>query len=542
MRSIVFALACWWVAPVIAPPGDPTGAILRRLGADTGTSQGGRTHSFGACAAAAATALVAAAAATSNLRRSDAVFASNMCALNRTHVSKPGSSVEKVDLCSSSDEEGSEVDWNASMDVEEETLSALSDEDEELQVHVRKKDSSSGKLWSKSQFPEGVVGSANWDVANLRSAQQWECPCVDRANCIGEDRISILDLYEYRKKFRTSAAVHGGLRDAARQELEHHYDAVTGQFNRGFKVGKLVDCCAASAGLAKGLSFATWSASRADCTRARPLREGRKQVRAVTQSRERAHLEAYIRAVREEMEGPKGGYEVHDKWHTGKVPISRRWEQYKKSRFQKKLPVIGSESLFTKLWSQHGEIREHAAKGHAKCDRCAISTCALVHVLSTCSHVSLVVCIGAVTSPRNAQSMRIAKTLLLESTCAGWTRQGRSTTQITLASVLMQRTPGLKAKSFLTASQLRAWTRRRNISSTYLCSSVRRMILSKHSMVQKSGHPRSWASWLQAGVCWPSSHETVLDQERTSRAQCCSSLSLRWSELGDSSVRASTFS
>lgn len=74
------------------------------------------------------------------------------------------------------------------------------------------------------------------------------------------------------------------------------------------------------------------------------------------------------------MEGPKGGYEVHNKWHVAKLPLSRRWEEYTKSRHRKKLPVIGSEALFRKVWREHEEIREFTAKGHAKCSRCAQMT------------------------------------------------------------------------------------------------------------------------------------------------------------------------
>ena len=74
--------------------------------------------------------------------------------------------------------------------------------------------SSAGKLWSAVQFPEGTDGVKCWDVANLMAAQQWECPCHDRTNCISADRVSVLELYEYRKAFRTAHA--GNTRDACR--------------------------------------------------------------------------------------------------------------------------------------------------------------------------------------------------------------------------------------------------------------------------------------------------------------------------------------
>ena len=32
--------------------------------------------------------------------------------------------------------------------------------------------------------------------------------------------------------------------------------------------------------------------------------------------------------------------------------------------------MIGSESLFKKIWREHHEIIEYGAKGHPKCDEC----------------------------------------------------------------------------------------------------------------------------------------------------------------------------
>ena len=85
---------------------------------------------------------------------------------------------------------------------------------------------------------------------------------LHRRNCIGGERLKILDLYEHRKAFRTSAAQGRGLRDESRASLQNHYSAGNGTFSRSFVVGPLNDCCAASAGLASGLSFHTWSDSR----------------------------------------------------------------------------------------------------------------------------------------------------------------------------------------------------------------------------------------------------------------------------------------
>eukprot|EP00965_Chrysotila_dentata_P032860 1095507-Pleurochrysis_carterae.AAC.1 len=47
-----------------------------------------------------------------------------------------------------------------------------------------------------------------------------------------------------------------------------------------------------------------------------------------------------------------------------------RWDEYVRSRRAKALPVIGSLSLFKKLWREHNEITEFSAKSHYKCDEC----------------------------------------------------------------------------------------------------------------------------------------------------------------------------
>eukprot|EP00965_Chrysotila_dentata_P092277 3046243-Pleurochrysis_carterae.AAC.1 len=80
-----------------------------------------------------------------------------------------------------------------------------------------------GKLWTKAQFPEVV--DKRRDMHNLMAAQAWSCPCVDRANCIGPDRLEVLELYKYRKKFLQCAGSDGGKRDAARVEMEGHYSS-----------------------------------------------------------------------------------------------------------------------------------------------------------------------------------------------------------------------------------------------------------------------------------------------------------------------------
>lgn len=129
-----------------------------------------------------------------------------------------------------------------------------------------------------------------------------------------------------------------------------------------------MDCCAASAGLACGVSFQTWANARVDVRKQRPDHKGRTKYRARMESEERAHLNAYIRSLRSNLEGPKGGSNPKDTWTIGKMTIPKRWEQYTESRIKKGLPVIGSLSLFKKMWREHDEIVELSAKGHAKCD------------------------------------------------------------------------------------------------------------------------------------------------------------------------------
>ena len=177
-------------------------------------------------------------------------------------------------------------------------------------------------------------------------------------------------MYEHRRNFRTTAAQHGGLRDANRLQLEAHYDKSTRSFTRSFVVADRGDCCAASAALANGISFATFANSRADVVKERTWHVGRCQLRSKQQSEETAHLEAYIRSVRGTMEGPKGGSQPKDKYHLPKAPLSKRWSEYMAHRQKAGLPVIGSQSLFEKLWRKHHEIVEFGAKGHATCDTC----------------------------------------------------------------------------------------------------------------------------------------------------------------------------
>ncbi|KAL1521156.1 hypothetical protein AB1Y20_022709 [Prymnesium parvum] len=226
---------------------------------------------------------------------------------------------------------------------------------------------SAGKLWSAAQFPEGIKGASCWDLENIAAAQAWECPCTDR-NCLSVERYpKANDLYDFRKTFQTSSR---GLRDTFRKKyLQPAYSAMDHTFSRSVVIGGRNDNCIAAAGLAAGLSFGTFANARADTRRHRPYHDGRVAGREKKESMQRSHLNAYIRDLRSTMEGDKGG-SSEGKWYTGKRSVALRWADYKKSRQKKSLPIIGSESLFTKLWKEHEEIVQYGAVGHAKCKDC----------------------------------------------------------------------------------------------------------------------------------------------------------------------------
>jgi len=229
---------------------------------------------------------------------------------------------------------------------------------------------STSKLWTADQFPEGITGAWNWDLENLKAAQEWECPCLDRRNCIGSERISVLELYDYRKNWRLSVAPNeGGQRDCARKELDGHKDGETKTFTRSFVVGKLADCCAPSAGLAKGMSWANWAESRADSRLKRPFRAGRAIAKDEAESSQRAHLRAWIMDHRDGFEGPKGGSDPVQKWRTDYMPQRKRWDAYCESRAKEGLPIIGCQTIFVEEW-KNASIQEEKACGHAKCNVC----------------------------------------------------------------------------------------------------------------------------------------------------------------------------
>eukprot|EP00965_Chrysotila_dentata_P050255 1665225-Pleurochrysis_carterae.AAC.2 len=124
-------------------------------------------------------------------------------------------------------------------------------------------------------------------MRNLLTAQAWECPCVDRRNFIGSERIKIEALYNYRKAFQTTNISDGGKRDSTCKELDNHYFSASRTFSRSFVVGLLNDCCAAPTGLAKELAFKTFTRARVDVQKNQPLRAGRRMSKMEVESKER---------------------------------------------------------------------------------------------------------------------------------------------------------------------------------------------------------------------------------------------------------------
>ena len=284
-------------------------------------------------------------------------------------------------------EESSEDGWFEEEEEEE--------EEEEGGEEGAEGDSGRGKLWTKAVFPAGVYGPKNWETANVDAVlKDWRChptptptprptptptprcPCSDR-NCLTKEKErlgseAVVILYEHRKHFVLVLAKKmgkGGRRDAFRKIMEEHYDKRTKTFTRSFRIGDLGDCCEAAAGLAAGLSFATFATVRADVTLERPWHAGRALASTANDSYERGHLKAYIRSLMRTMEGTKGGKPGEDKWHTSYMPQQQRWAEYVKLRTDAGLPPIGKFTLFKKLWKE-SQIEEEKACGHPTCDVC----------------------------------------------------------------------------------------------------------------------------------------------------------------------------
>ena len=414
-----FAVVC------IAPKGAGTAAAVAAMRA----SQAGTSTLPGVAAAAAIT--TAALAASWALKKRAAVavpahFLAAPAAARNTKTAKDGRSSRGMPLSAvmqpsaeahvPSDEDASDEDesWNSDNEWEFEDEDDVCSGDEDVQCEAGSSTaptSSSGKLWTKKQFPAGVESCNNWRMENLVAVQEWKCPCTDRQNCIGADRLCILQLYEHRQRFREGAG-SGGMRDALRDELQGHYDETHGKFSRSFVVGSLGDCCAESAALAKGVSFQTFATARADVRRNRPRRAARQEGRHRKESEQRAHIRAWIRSqVQGRSEGPKGGADPLDKWRTGYLPRSKRYEVYKEAQRRAGQPILCSSALLyqrrcpllalvrlsacgvvhiacsapsqplrtplprsNKVWAAElkaGTIKEEKACGHGKCTRCS---------------------------------------------------------------------------------------------------------------------------------------------------------------------------
>ena len=390
----------WWllffgccVAVAVAPKGVGTAAALSAL-----RESGAGTSALPGVAAAAMATTAAAVAASWALKRRAAtaapahlqpahlqpgVAASRSSKSGRSKAAKgvPVSSVhgqilpEVVDVEAAA--EGLELAYDSDneWEGEEEGEAAQSDDDGEADSAACPPcggagSSSAGKLWTKALFPAGVEEANNWRMENLQAAQSWSCPCTDRVNCIGADRLDVLQLYSYRQSFRQSACAGGGLRDATSDELRGHYDESSGKFTRSFVVGPLGDCCAESAGLAKGLSFATFANARSDVRKTRPRRASRHAVRRRAESAQRGHIRAWIRAQRANMEGPKGGSDPLDKWRTGYIPKAKRYEMYCESQRRSSLPILCSAAL---LYAMHSTAAW-------RCACVCVCMCACVHV------------------------------------------------------------------------------------------------------------------------------------------------------------------
>eukprot|EP00965_Chrysotila_dentata_P204203 6182191-Pleurochrysis_carterae.AAC.1 len=161
-----------------------------------------------------------------------------------------------------------------------------------------------------------------------------------------------------------------------RAELQKHYSSTTRTYSRSFVVGSRNDVCAQAFALACGVSVQTYSNSSADCRLDRVRHNGRCQTRDKLQSDVRTFIEAYIRDLRSAMEGDKGGASF-DHYYTGSRSGNLRFKDYKSFCMSRSLPVLGSESLFKRIWREHTEIREYSAKSHPKCDECGLIESAL---------------------------------------------------------------------------------------------------------------------------------------------------------------------
>ena len=507
-RVVVMVLAACAV-PCIAPVGMQFGS---EIGAACASSAGAGSNANGSRSSGTSATMLGASIG--------AVAAAGLVALQLYHSRTPGGSPAWQSGCSSQvrqskgigmrpiqfvDNDGESDDADGSDHDQESEAEDYDDECDECDYEECDYDqsdgwngggassSASGKLWSKAQFPEGVVGASRYDMANLQAAQAWTCPCADRENCIGADRLKLLDLYEYRKKFVTTASNLGGLRDANRTQLENHYAVNSKSFTRSFVVGPLGDCCAASAGLANGVSFATFAASRADVTKSRGWHPARSKQKSMQEGVERAHLEAYIRSLREGLEGPKGGSQSTDTWSIEKTSFSKRWETYQRSRTNAGQPVIGSVSLFKKIWAGHREIHEITAKGHATCDECGQRAAARVPYENRTDTVAMEhkrQLDKAQVRPHLQTPHYLYANITLPCVNPICYCCRKFTSAIISGSAGTPKTGGLPVNRSRRALQPSLWTPPQRRSSICLCKSVTQEIQSRHWMVQRNGRQR----------------------------------------------------
>lgn len=184
MSRFIILLLLLHLVLVAAPTGRPLGEFLEAGAAKTAAGV------FAVCATGSAARLVSSAASSSNHDRT-----------RSQPAIKPGR-IDRI-VVPSSESEGSE-DAMAEVAYEEESQRPLlsspdfdddkphhedsdgevdfDDEPEEVNEQDRRAStaSSSGKLWSKNELPEGTIGDKNYQLGNLKAAQKWVCPCPDQ--------------------------------------------------------------------------------------------------------------------------------------------------------------------------------------------------------------------------------------------------------------------------------------------------------------------------------------------------------------------------
>ena len=208
------------------------------------------------------------------------------------------------------------------------------------------------------------------DHKNCTAATQYQCPCGQL--CLGDLPNGSLSIYEHRRRLRTIADEIGDgglrLRDAARKDMQQHYDCGRRKFSNSFCIDGKGGCCIWAYGVASGLSEATFTRARTDVTKQRPLHPERVFHRDHVESAARRTLGAWVELQKETMEGDKRS---GDKWYTERTNARQLWARYEQSCDEAKVPTVGSERLLWSEWKAHPEIVEQAPTGHDICDTCA---------------------------------------------------------------------------------------------------------------------------------------------------------------------------